>query len=166
MAELKEGDMAPLFTLPDDEGKPFSLADVRGTSNVILYFYPKDDSPGCRAEAQAFREEVRDFFGFDAVIVGVSAGTVQAKADFKRKYGLNFKLLADLDRTVSAQYGALGLLGFAPKRTTFVIGKDGAIKKIHSGSLPLAHVEAAKEALFRLQEEEKRSPGAAAAPPP
>ncbi len=156
VSELKEGDAAPAFTLPDDEGRPFSLSDERGKSNVILYFYPKDDTPGCRAEAQAFRDELKVFFGLDATIVGVSGGSVKAKAEFKRKYALNFRLLADEDRAVTRAYGALGLLGITPRRVTFIIGKDGIIRQIFASPLPNGHLEAAKGALFRMREEEGR----------
>ena len=164
VAELHEGDKAPDFTLPDDEGRPFKLSDELGKANLILYFYPKDDTPGCRAEAQAFRDEVKLFFGLEATIVGISTGTVQAKADFKRKYALNFRLLADEKREVSRLYGALGLLGFQPKRITFVIGKDGRIRRVYSSILPQGHLDAAREELFRLREEEHRQlpPGAPA----
>jgi len=166
VTELHEGDPAPPFTLPDDEGRPFSLSDELGKSNVILYFYPKDDTPGCRAEAQAFRDELKVFFGLDATVVGVSNGSVKAKADFKRKYALNFRLLADEDRSVTRLYGALGLLGLSPRRITFVIGKDGRIRKVFASPLPISHLDAAKETLFRMKEEEERGqPHAAAAAP-
>jgi len=155
--DLQEGDGAPLFTLPDDEGQPFNLADEIGRANIILYFYPKDDTPGCRAEAQAFRDELKLFLGLEATVIGVSTGTVQAKADFKAKYALNFKLLADTEKTVSKRYGALGFLG-TPKRMTFVIGKDGKIRKVFDGVLPMPHLDAAKEALFKLREEGQRPP--------
>lgn len=157
LTDLKEGDLAPPFTLPDDEGQPFSLADERGKSNVVLYFYPKDDTPGCRAEAQAFRDEIKIFFGLDATIVGVSGGSVKAKADFKRKYSLNFRLLADEDREVAKAYGAVGLLGITPRRVTFVIGKDGRVRRIFASVMPISHLDAAKEALFKLREEEGRA---------
>jgi thioredoxin-dependent peroxiredoxin len=166
VAELHEGDPAPLFTLPDDEGRPFSPLDEIGKSNVILYFYPKDDTPGCRAEAQAFRDELKVFFGLDATIIGVSNGSVKAKAQFKAKYALNFKLLADEDREVTRKYGALGLLGISPRRITFVIGKDGRIRKIFASPLPYGHLEAAKAALFRLKEEDERGRAHAAAAAP
>ena len=165
VAELKEGDKAPLFTLPDDEGKPFRLADAIGGSHVILYFYPKDDTPGCRAESKAFRDEMSLFYGLEATIVGVSTGTVQSKAEFKRKYALNFKLLADEERKVTELYGALGFISNNPRRVTFVIGKDGRIRKIIQSPLALSHVEGAKAALFQMREEESRGgPRATAAP--
>jgi peroxiredoxin Q/BCP len=155
-AELREGDKAPLFSLPDDEGNPFRLEDVLGASNVILYFYPKDDTPGCRAESKAFRDEMSLFYGLEATIVGVSTGTVQSKSAFKRKYALNFKLLADEDRKVTELYGALGFFSNNPKRVTFVIGKDGRIRKIISSPIAVSHVEAAKAALFQMRDEEGR----------
>jgi peroxiredoxin Q/BCP len=159
LSELRAGDPAPLFTLPDDEGQPFRLADEIGKAHIVLYFYPKDDTPGCRAEAQAFRDEIRLFLGLDATVVGVSTGTVLSKAAFKKKYDLNFRLLADTEKSVTKAYGALGFLG-TPKRATFVIGKDGLIKRVFEGPLPTPHLDAAKEALFQLKEAEQ-----AAVPP-
>ena len=166
VAELHEGDIAPDFTLSDDEGNPFTLSEEAGTANVILYFYPKDDTPGCRAEAQAFRDEIKIFFGLDATIVGVSGGTVRAKADFKKRYQLNFRLLADEDREVTKLYGALGLLGLTPRRITFIIGKDGRIRRIYASPLPNGHLVAAREILFQMREEEQKqaAPAASAAP--
>src|SRR6267143_5653056 len=155
-ADLKKGDLAPLFTLPDDQGKPFALKDVIGSSHLVLYFYPKDDTPGCRAESKAFRDELTLFYGLEATIVGVSTGTVQSKAEFKRKYALNFSLLADEDRKVTQLYGALGFFSKNPKRVTFVIGKDGRIRKIIQNPIALSHVEGAKQALFQMREEESR----------
>ena len=166
VVELHEGDTAPDFTLKDDEGKPFTLSEELAKANVILYFYPKDDTPGCRAEAQAFRDEIKIFFGLDATIIGVSGGTVRAKADFKKRYQLNFRLLADEDREVTKLYGALGLLGLTPKRITFVIGKDGRIRRIYGSPLPNGHLVAARETLFQMREEEQKhaAPAASAAP--
>jgi peroxiredoxin Q/BCP len=166
VAELHEGDTAPDFTLKDDEGNGFTLSEELGKANVILYFYPKDDTPGCRAEAQAFRDEIKIFFGLDATIVGVSGGTVRAKADFKKRYQLNFRLLADEDREVTKRYGALGLLGLTPKRITFVIAKDGRIRRIYGSPLPNGHLVAARETLFQMREEEQKrhAPAASAAP--
>lgn len=166
VAEPKAGDLAPDFTLPDDEGKPFTLSEEFGKANIILYFYPKDDTPGCRMEAQAFRDEVKVFFGLEATIIGVSGGTVRAKADFKRRYALNFRLLADEGREVTKLYGVLGLLGIAPRRVTFIIGKDGRIRRVFASPLPMGHLEAAREELYKMREEEQaRAPSAAPAAP-
>jgi len=152
--EPREGDTAPDFTLPDDEGNPFQLSQAFGESNVILYFYPKDFTPGCVAEAQTFRDEAQQFVGLEAVVVGVSTGSVRSKASFKARFGLNFRLLADTDKQVCRTYGALGLLGAAPRRVTFVIAKGGRIVKVHQSAAPGPHIEAAKEALFHLRREE------------
>lgn len=145
--------MAPDFTLPDDEGKPFTLSEAFKESNVILYFYPKDFTPGCIAESQEFRDEAEAFLGLDAVIVGVSTGTVRSKASFKRKYGLNFRLLADTGKEVCRLYDTLGLLGATPKRVTFVIAKGGRVAKVHKSPMPGGHIEEARKALFLLREQ-------------
>ena len=162
MSPLKEGDQAPDFTLPDDEGQPFRLKEALQESNVILYFYPRDFTPGCEAEAQGFRDEAKMFLGLDAVVVGISTGTVRSKAEFKKRFGLNFRLVADEQKVVCGLYGAMGLLGITPKRVTFVIARDGTIKRVHEGVLPLKHVEAAIEALFQLRHGEA-GPAASAA---
>ena len=145
--------MAPDFTLPDDEGNPFQLSSAWADANVILYFYPKDFTPGCIAESQEFRDEAQAFLGLDAVIVGVSTGTVRSKAAFKAKYGLTFRLLADTEKKACDLYGTLGLLGATPKRVTFVIAKGGRIAAIHKSPLPGGHIEAARRALFVLREQ-------------
>lgn len=153
MGPPAEGETAPDFTLPDDEGTPFRLSAAWAESNVVLYFYPKDFTPGCIAESQEFRDEAEAFLGLDAVIVGISTGTVRSKAAFKRKYGLNFRLLADTEKEVCKLYGTLGLLGVTPKRVTFVIAKGGRIVEVFSSPLPGGHIEAARKALFLLREQ-------------
>lgn len=150
--EPQEGDAAPDFTLPDDGGNPFQLSQAFRESNVILYFYPKDFTPGCVAEAQTFRDEAQQFVGLEAVVLGVSTGSVRSKASFKARFGLNFRLLADADKQVCRLYGTLGMLGATPRRVTFVIAKGGRIAKVHEGAAPRPHVEAAKAALFALRE--------------
>jgi peroxiredoxin Q/BCP len=150
--DLQEGDPAPDFTVPDDEGNPFQLSQAFADSNVVLYFYPKDFTPGCIAESQEFRDEAEAFLGLDAKVVGVSTGTVRSKAAFKKKYGLNFRLLADTGRQACTLYGTLGLLGTSPKRVTFVIARGGRIVKVHRSPMPGSHIEAARAALFMLRE--------------
>ncbi len=128
--ELKEGAMAPDFTLPNDAGKPIKLSDYRGKQTVVLYFYPKDETPGCTKQACAFRDSLADYRKENIEVLGVSVDTVEAHQAFKKNQRLNFTLLADADKKVSQQYGVLSERGYAT-RTTFVIGKDGAIKKIY-----------------------------------
>jgi peroxiredoxin Q/BCP len=127
--ELSEGGMAPDFTLSSNDGRTISLADYKGKKNIILYFYPKDDTPGCTKEACTFRDDIAAFKTADTEILGVSMDTVKSHQRFVDKFQLNFPLLADSEKEVAKAYGALGLTGSA-KRMTFLIDKNGVIKKI------------------------------------
>ena len=127
--ELSEGGMAPDFTLSSNDGRTISLADYKGKKNIILYFYPKDDTPGCTKEACTFRDDIAAFKTADTEILGVSTDTVKSHQRFVDKFQLNFPLLADSEKEVAKAYGALGLTGSA-KRMTFLIDKNGVIKKI------------------------------------
>lgn len=126
---LKEGDDAPDFTLQTDEGKTVKLSDYKGVSNVVLYFYPKDQTPGCTKEACTYRDNISKFTEYNAQVLGVSVDDADSHKSFKEKESLNFPLLADPDKEVTKRYGVLNQIGLA-SRTTFVIGKDGKIKKI------------------------------------
>lgn len=129
-AQLKEGATAPDFTLPTDDGRQIKLSDYRGKQTVVLYFYPKDETPGCTKQACAFRDSLADYKKENIEVLGVSVDSVEAHKEFKKKQKLNFTLLADADKKVSEQYGVLSQAGYS-SRTTFVIGKDGTIKKIY-----------------------------------
>jgi len=135
MPHLKEGDAAPDFSLATDSGEQFELNSLRG-KNVVLYFYPKADTPGCTKEACAFRDESPRFQKSNTVIVGVSPDATSAQAKFKQKYGLPFTLLADTEHKAAEDYGVwkeknmYGRKSMGVERTTFVIGPDGRIKKI------------------------------------
>jgi peroxiredoxin Q/BCP len=132
---LKEGDKAPGFDLKNDEGKDVKLSDFKG-QEVVLYFYPKDDTPGCTTEACSFRDNLKDFSKKNAVILGVSTDDVASHVKFKKKYGLPFQLLADTDKKVVNDYGVwkeksmYGRKYMGIERTTFIISPDGKIKKI------------------------------------
>jgi len=132
---LKEGDKAPEFSVAASGGGTISLADFRGR-NVILYFYPKDDTPGCTKEACAFRDEFAAFKQRGAVILGVSTDPVKAHDKFTDKFKLPFPLLADVDKKIVEAYGVWGEKTFMGRkylgtyRVTFLIGSDGRIKKI------------------------------------
>ncbi|MGA2248261.1 MAG: thioredoxin-dependent thiol peroxidase [Verrucomicrobiota bacterium] len=132
---LKEGDSAPVFSAPASGGETVSLAALRG-KNVILYFYPKDDTPGCTKEACAFRDNFAAFKEKSAVILGVSVDPVKAHDKFVEKFKLPFTLLADVDKRIVAAYGVWGEKAFMGRkylgthRVTFLIGPDGRIKKI------------------------------------
>jgi len=132
--ELKVGDPAPDFSLPASTGETVSLKDFIGKQRVILYFYPKDDTPGCTKEACSFRDNLAQIQALDAVVFGVSADSLKSHEKFIKKFALNFPLLADEGHKVADAYGAWGeksLYGkkyFGMIRKTFVIGKDGKIE--------------------------------------
>lgn len=133
--ELKVGDEAPDFSLPSSTGKPVKLSELKG-KNVVLYFYPKDDTPGCTKEACAFRDTLPEFKSVDAVVLGVSKDPLESHSGFIKKYGLNFTLLSDEDHEVNDLYGTwvekenYGKKYWGTERSTFVIDKMGRIKKV------------------------------------
>lgn len=141
---LQEGDVAPDFSASASGGQHFSLADLRG-KNVILYFYPKDDTPGCTKEACTFRDHNKDFQQRGAVVLGVSTDSVQAHDKFTAKFNLPFPLLADPDKKIVQAYGVWGQKMFMGRkymgthRVTFLIGPDGRIKKIWPKVKPEEH---------------------------
>jgi peroxiredoxin Q/BCP len=127
---LKEGDDAPDFTLQTDDGKTVKLSDYKGVSNVVLYFYPKDQTPGCTKEACTYRDNISKFKDYNTQVLGVSVDDAESHKSFKEKENLNFPLLADPDKKVTKEYGVLNQIGLA-SRTTFIIDKEGKIKKIY-----------------------------------
>ncbi len=126
---LKEGDRAPDFTLQSQDGSEVKLSDLLTRGYVVLYFYPKDDTPGCKKEACAFRDLNQEFRSEGAEIVGISVDDVASHKQFHGKYSLNFTILADPDKKVTEMYGVKSTLGLA-KRVTFVIDENGIIKKV------------------------------------
>ena len=135
MPELKEGDTAPAISLPTDTGERFELSSLEG-KNVVLYFYPKADTPGCTKEACAFKDASQKFSAANTVIVGVSPDPSKAQAKFKEKFDLPFTLLADAEHTAAEAYGVwkeksmYGKKYMGVDRTTFVLDPSGEIKKI------------------------------------
>lgn len=142
--KLKEGDPAPTFTAVTSGGGKISLADYLG-KNVILYFYPRDDTPGCTKEACAFRDHFADFKKKGAVVLGVSTDPVKSHDKFVKKFQLPFMLLADEDKRIVEAYGVWGQKSFMGRkymgvhRVTFLIGPDGRIKKIWPEVKPAEH---------------------------
>jgi peroxiredoxin Q/BCP len=128
----KAGQPAPGFNLPDQSGKTHALTDYAGRW-VVLYFYPKDDTPGCTKEACSFRDDLRQLEKLGAQVIGVSVDDSDSHAKFAQKYHLPFPLLADKDGKVADSYGALTNLGLIKiaKRYTFLIGTDGRIAKVY-----------------------------------
>ena len=134
-AELKVGQKAPEFRAPDDTGKIVALSDLRG-KKVVLYFYPKDDTPGCTKEACSFRDGIAQIKKKGAVVLGVSPDSVGSHQKFKEKFTLNFPLLADPDKRIVQAYGVwkeksmYGKKYMGVERTTFVIDEEGRIARV------------------------------------
>ena len=142
--KLKEGDIAPGFSAATNGGGRVSLADFKG-KNVVLYFYPKDDTPGCTREACAFRDHFAEFQKRGAVVLGVSTDSAKSHDKFVEKFKLPFTLLADEDKKIVEAYGVWGEKTFMLRkytgtfRVTFLIGPDGRIKKIWPKVKPEEH---------------------------
>jgi peroxiredoxin Q/BCP len=156
---LITGKKAPDFTLAADDGTMVKLSDMRG-SPVVLYFYPKDDTPGCTKEACAFRDRKKELAEMGAKVLGVSPDGVESHAKFREKFSLNFPLLADPDLQISEEYGAWGEKNLYGKKTlgirrsTFLIDAEGVIRKIWTNVKPEGHDEQVIEALKELQADE------------
>src|SRR5258707_11246084 len=150
--KLREGDVAPKFTVATSGGGKISLADYQG-QNVILYFYPKDDTPGCTKEACAFRDYFADFKKAGAIVLGVSPDPVKSHDKFVEKFKLPFTLLADEDKKIVQAYGVwgekrfMGMKYIGTYRVTFLIGPDGRIKKIWPKVKPAQHAQEVLAAL-------------------
>ena len=153
---LQAGDKAPEFTLLSDEEKEVSLADFLGKKNVVLYFYPKDNTSGCTKEAQSFRDHLAEIAAKGAVVLGVSPDSVKSHQRFKEKQGINFTLLSDPEHRVAEAYGAWGEKSMYGRkymgiiRSTFIIGKDGVIKHVFSRVKPANHAEEVLQVLDKL----------------
>jgi thioredoxin-dependent peroxiredoxin len=141
---LKIGDPAPQFSLPDAEGHLVNLADFLGKT-VVIYFYPRDNTPGCTKEACGFRDRYAEFEAKNTVILGISTDDAKSHAKFIKKFDLNFPLLCDVDAKVATAYESYGNKKFMGKeyvgifRNTFVIAPDGSIQKIYASVKPEPH---------------------------
>lgn len=149
MTNLKEGDVAPEFSLQDQNGKPHKLSDYKG-NKVLLYFYPKDDTPGCTIEARTLGDLYKEYKKDETIIIGISTDSVESHKKFAKKYKLPFLLLADTEKTVVNAYGVYGEKRFMGKkyigisRESFLIGENGKILKVYEKVKPKTH---AKEVL-------------------
>jgi len=155
MAMIEEGKKAPDFELPSSEGGEVKLKDLRGKT-VVLYFYPKDDTPGCTREACAFRDNQASLKKKGVVVLGVSGDSVASHDKFKAKYKLNFPLLSDPDKAVAKKYGAWGEKVLYGKKTvgmirsTFVIDGEGVVRKVFPRVKVDGHAEKVLEVVSEL----------------
>ncbi|HBE69033.1 MAG TPA: thioredoxin-dependent thiol peroxidase [Planctomycetaceae bacterium] len=155
---IEPGAKAPAFTLKNDEGEKVKLADLKG-SPVVLYFYPKDDTPGCTKEACAFRDRKSELQEHGATVLGVSADNVESHGKFRDKYDLNFPLLADEDHKVAEKYGAwreknmYGKKSMGIQRSTFLIDSAGKVAKVWKRVKVDGHDTQVISALLELEAE-------------
>lgn len=130
MTRVRLGDKAPDFKLMSNKGVEITLSDFKGKKNVVLYFYPKDESPGCTKQACKFRDNYEKFLEFGAEVLGVSSDSIESHAKFSANYDLPFHLLSDSDGQVRRLYGVSSTLGLIPGRVTFIIDKEGTVRHI------------------------------------
>jgi peroxiredoxin Q/BCP len=152
--KIDVGDKAPDFTLPSQMGNNVTLSEYLGKKNVVLYFYPKDESRGCTKEACKFRDRYDVFTSLGAEVLGVSSDTLEAHKSFATHHGLPFLLLSDEDGKVRELYGIPSSIGIIPGRVTYVIDKKGIVRHIFSSQFrPEKHIEEALKILEELKNE-------------
>lgn len=149
---VKVGDTAPNFTLTSQTGTPVSLKDFEGKKCVVLYFYPKDDTPGCTSESCAFRDSYQVFVDAGAEVIGISSDSTTSHKQFANKYNLPFILLSDSGSLVRKLYGVPSTLGLLPGRVTYIIDQKGVVRHIFNSQFNFkGHVEAALKTLKEIQ---------------
>src|SRR6478735_6376296 len=142
------GDPAPEFALPSANGETVRLSNFRGKSEVVLYFYPKDDTPGCTTEACSFRDSFEDFTDAGATVIGISSDSVASHKAFEEKFQLPFTLVADEGGAVRKQWKVGKTLGLIPGRVTYVIDPEGVVRHVFSSQMKAAkHIPEALEAI-------------------
>jgi peroxiredoxin Q/BCP len=145
---LKVGDKVPNFTSVDTNGKEFKSQDYLGKQWIVLYFYPKDDTPGCTAQACGFRDSYQDFKDLGAEVIGVSSDTTVSHQRFKKKFNLPFILLSDTNKKIRNLFGVPNdFFGLLPGRSTYVVDEQGVIKMIFDSVTAKAHITKALEML-------------------
>jgi peroxiredoxin Q/BCP len=153
---VKVGDKAPDFTLPSQMGDNVTLSEFFNKKNIVLYFYPKDETIGCTKEACTFRDNYEELTKLGAEVLGVSGQSVESHQSFATHYGLPFILLSDQDNKVRELYGVPSTMGIIPGRVTYIIDKKGIVRHIfNSQTQAPRHVEEAKKTLMEIEKEEK-----------
>lgn len=151
MASLTIGDRAPNFTLPSATGEKISLQDFIGQKSIVIYFYPKDDTPGCTKESCAFRDSYEVFKDAGAEVIGISGDSIESHQKFAQKYSLPFILLSDSKNEVRKLFGVPSTLFILPGRVTYVIDKEGIVRHIFDSMLDFnAHVDEAIKTIKSL----------------
>ncbi|MEZ5198603.1 MAG: peroxiredoxin [Bacteroidales bacterium] len=152
MSKITVGSIIPDFTLKDQNGKDFKVFNFVGSYNLVIYFYPKDDTPGCTAEACAFRDQYEDFNDKGAMVIGISSDSPESHKRFAEKHNLSFTLLSDEDGKLRKQFGVpTDFLGLLPGRVTYVVDKSGAIRNIFNSQFNFKkHIKEALKILDRL----------------
>lgn len=149
---MKIGDLCPHFELTDQRGKLFNSSDWIGKKKLVIFFYPKDETPGCTKEACTFRDRHEEFLEFDCQVIGISSDSVDSHKQFATKYNFNFVLLADTDKKIRKLFGVPGsLFGLLPGRVTYIIDLNGKIRGIHNSQLnPVSHIEEALDFIKQM----------------
>ena len=146
------GDFCPYFELPDQYGNLFSSSDWIGKKKLVIFFYPKDETPGCTKEACSFRDRHEEFLKYDCQVIGISSDSIESHKQFAIRHNFNFILLADTNKEVRKLFGVPGsLFGLLPGRVTYIIDLDGKIRGIHNSQLnPVSHIEEALEVVKQM----------------
>ena len=154
--KLSVGQPAPSFTLQSQTGKEINFKEMLGRTEIVLYFYPKDNTPGCTAEARAFRDSHEVFKELGAEVIGVSSDSVDSHRDFASKCDLPFTILSDSGGKVRRLYGVPSSFGLLPGRVTYIIDKKGMVRHIFSSQMnPSKHVEEAVRVLKMIRNEDE-----------
>jgi peroxiredoxin Q/BCP len=149
---LQIGDPCPQFCLPNQHGEIVNIADIIGKQNIVLFFYPKDDTPGCTKEACSFRDNTDRFLALECQVIGISSDSISSHKRFSEKHQLNYTLLSDHRKVVRNAFGVpKSLFGLLPGRVTYIIDKQGIIRGIYnSQTQPLEHIQEAIACLRSL----------------
>ena len=151
MKELKVGDTIPNFKAKDANGNDFDSQNIVGQKPLVIYFYPKDNTPGCTAEACSFRDQYEDFKDLGAEVIGISSDSVSSHQQFSKRFKLPFVLLSDSDKKIRKLFGVpTGLFGLLPGRVTYVTDNNGVIQMIFDSVLASKHIPKALEAIKKL----------------
>jgi thioredoxin-dependent peroxiredoxin len=150
---IQVGDRIPSFTLPNQKGEQVNIDALIGKKNLVIYFYPKDETAGCTAEACSFRDNYEAFEELGCEVIGISGDSIQAHEKFAASHRLNFTLLADTEKKVRKQFGVpANLFGLLPGRVTYIADREGIVRSVHNSQLnPKSHIGNALSEVRKLQ---------------